>query len=56
MDKIEEKEWMLQHWLPNAAALEEKLKLAVASMPQHWVANAAALVPEAEKNKEFDFY
>ena len=78
---MEEKEWMLQHWLPNAAALEEKLKLAVASMPQHWrpnaVAlgkrqktrklaesrmpqhwgvNAAALVPEAEKNKEFDFY
>ena len=27
---------MLQHWRPNAAALEEKSKLAVAPMPQHW--------------------
>ena len=27
---------MLQHWRPNAAALEERPKLAVASMPQHW--------------------
>ena len=44
---------MLQHWRPNAAALEEKLKLTVASMPQHWekgknpkigrMVNAAAL-------------
>ena len=27
---------MLQHWRPNVAALEEKSKLVVASMPQHW--------------------
>ena len=44
---------MLQHWRPNPTALEEKLKLVVASMPQHWekgknpkigrMVNAAAL-------------
>ena len=50
----------------NAAALKtqcrsigkkaEIQKLAESRMPQHWGVNAAALVPEAEKNKEFDIY
>ena len=62
---------MLQHWLPNAAALEEKLKTgssfnaaalktqcsSIGKNPEiDRIVNAAALVPEAEKNKEFDFY
>ena len=27
---------MLQYWRPNAGALEERSKLAIAPMPQHW--------------------
>ena len=50
---------MPQHWRPNAAALGKRQKsgkVTESRMPQHWGVNAMALVPEAEKNKEFDFY